>query len=288
MKKILRRIYYSIIKFLPAKFVINIENILSYKRLFNKDTPQYFGEKIQWLKLYGNLEQYTDLVDKYKVREYIAKEIGEEYLIPLINIYNTPEEIDYNKLPNSFVLKVNHGSGYNIIVKDKSKIDISKINNQLNKWLKEDYSQIKKEFQYKNVKRKIICEEFINDKNGQLIDYKFFCFDGKPEFIKVDFDRFTTHKANIYSPDWKLLELSVKGQANYKGDCPKPINYKKMLTISKKLCRKFQFIRVDLYNVDGKIYFGELTFTPASGIHPFYPLEKDLKIAERIKLNHEK
>ena len=138
MKKILRRIYYSIIKFLPAKFVINIENILSYKRLFNKDTPQYFGEKIQWLKLYGNLEQYTDLVDKYKVREYIAKEIGEEYLIPLINIYNTPEEIDYNKLPNSFVLKVNHGSGYNIIVKDKSKIDISKINNQLNKWLKED------------------------------------------------------------------------------------------------------------------------------------------------------
>lgn len=284
MEDILRKIYYCVLKLLPAKIVINIENLFTYGRFLSKDRLEYFGEKIQWLKLYGNLEKYTDFVDKYKVREYILNQIGDEFLIPLIGVYNSPDEIDYNKLPNSFVLKLNHGSGYNIIIKDKNKIDKKKLNIKLKKWLKEDYSKIKKEVQYKNIKRKIICEKFINDKNGKLLDYKFFCFDGKPEFIEVDFDRFSGHKMNFYDLNWNMLELKKGKCENYTDIYKKPYNFEKMCEIAKELCKEFQFVRVDLYNVDGKIYFGELTFTPASGRHPFKPLDKDKKIAERIKM----
>ena len=182
MKEILRIIYYKILSFLPAKIVINIENIKAYRRLFNKKDVKYFGEKIQYLKLYGNLEKYNEYVDKYLVRKYVSNKIGEKYLIPLIGNYSIPEEIYYPNFPQKFVLKLNHGSGYNIIIKEKKKINTKKINKKLNKWLKEDYYKIKKEYQYKNVKKKIICEEFISDKNNELLDYKFFCFNGKIPF----------------------------------------------------------------------------------------------------------
>lgn len=284
MREIFRKIYYFIIKKLPDKLVINIENFITYKRFLNKENPEYFGEKIQWLKLYGNLEKYNDYVDKYKVREFVSNVIGEEYLIPLLGAYDKPEEIDYEKLPNQFVLKLNHGSGYNIIVKEKNKENINNINKKLNKWIKEDYYKIKKEYQYKNVKKKIVCEKYINDSKGELLDYKFFCFNGKPEFVKVDFDRFQNHKVNFYNSNWELLNLQETGWGNNKNKVDKPKNFSEMLEIGRKLSTKFQFVRVDLYNVDGKIYFGELTFTPASGKHSFTPLEKDREIAERIIL----
>ncbi len=284
MREIFRKIYYFIIKKLPDKLVINIENFITYKRFLNKENPEYFGEKIQWLKLYGNLEKYNDYVDKYKVREFVSNVIGEEYLIPLLGAYDKPEEIDYEKLPNQFVLKLNHGSGYNIIVKEKNKENINNINKKLNKWIKEDYYKIKKEYQYKNVKKKIVCEKYINDSKGELLDYKFFCFNGKPEFVKVDFDRFQNHKVNFYNSNWELLNLQETGWGNNKNKVDKPKNFSEMLEIARKLSTKFQFVRVDLYNVDGKIYFGELTFTPASGKHSFTPLEKDREIAERIIL----
>lgn len=284
MEGILRKIYYCVLKLLPAKIVINIENLFTYGRFLSKDRLEYFGEKIQWIKLYGNLEKYTDFVDKYKVREYISNKIGDEFLIPLIGVYNSPDEIDYNKLPNSFVLKLNHGSGYNIIIKDKNEIDKKKLNIKLKKWLKEDYSKIKKEVQYKNVKRKIICEKFINDKDGQLLDYKFFCFDGKPEFVKVDSDRFTGHRVDFFDMKWNKIQMMEENYLNCDKLINKPENFEKMIEIAEKLSNNFQFVRVDLYNVDGKIYFGELTFTPASGRHPFKPLVKDKEIAERIKI----
>lgn len=284
MKEILRKIYYFIIKMLPDKFVINIENFTTYKRFLSKEKPEYFGEKIQWIKLYGNLEKYSDYVDKYKVREYVKNTIGEEYLIPLLGTYDRVEEIDYQKLPNKFVMKLNHGSGYNIIVKNKENENVANINKKLNRWLKEDYYKIKKEYQYKNVKKKIVCEELINDSKGQLLDYKFFCFDGKPEFVKVDFDRFENHKVNFYNNNWELINLQETGWKNNQNKFDKPQNFSNMLEIARKLSSKFQFVRVDLYNVDGKIYFGELTFTPASGKHSFTPLVKDKEIAERIKI----
>lgn len=281
MREVFRNIYHFVLKHLPTKLVLNIENIFVYKRLL-PNKPMYFGEKVQWLKLNGNLEKYNDYVDKYKVRNYIETVIGNEYLLPLISVYDKPEDINYDELPNSFVLKVNHGSGYNIIVKDKKNIDYNKTNKKLKKWLNEDYSAIKKEFQYKNVERKIICEQFVNDKAGHLLDYKFFCFDGEPKMIEVDFDRFSGHKMNFYDLKWNLLDLKKGTCDNYKENYPKPKNFKKMIDIVRKLSKEFQFVRVDLYNVDGKIYFGELTFTPASGRHPFKPLKKDIEIAKNI------
>lgn len=288
MKELLRKIYYSILSILPYKLVINIENLLSYHKLVDKNNPQFFGEKIQWLKLYGNLEKYNDYVDKYLVRDFIKKQIGDEYLIPIYGVYDCAEEINYDLLPDKFVLKINNGSGMNIIVKDKSTLNIKKTNKKLNKWLKIDYSKIKKESQYKNIKRKIICEKYIVDRNNQLLDYKFFCFSGKPDFVKVDFDRFSNHTANFYDMKWNLLNLKEKCVGgiyhNYTGRVEKIRNYKKMIEIATILCKQFEFVRVDLYNVDGKIYFGELTFTPASGRHPFLPLEKDIEIAKNIRL----
>ena len=282
MKNVIRNMFLNILKLLPTKIVINIENIISYKRFFKKNRANYFGEKIQWMKLYGNLQEYTDYVDKYKVRQIIEKELGEEYLIPLVGVYNNVSEIDYSKLPKAFVIKLNHGSGYNIIVKDKNKINVNKINKRLQKWLREDYYKIKKEIQYKNVNKKIIIEEYMSDSSGELLDYKFFCFNGKSEFVKVDFDRYAHHTANFYDMKWNKLDLTEKGFNNYKGDIDAPKNLSKMIEIAENLSLKFPFVRVDLYNVNGKIYFGELTFTPASGKHPFLPLSKDLEIAKKM------
>ena len=141
----LKQLYRKLLKKLPDKIVLNIENLRGYHKFVNFKNPKYFGEKIQWLKIYGNLERFSDYVDKYKVREYVAKKIGKEYLIPLINVYDSTDEIDYEKLPDSFVLKLNTGSGYNYIVKNKNKINVTKVNKILNQWLSEDYYKIKKE-----------------------------------------------------------------------------------------------------------------------------------------------
>lgn len=284
MKDIIRKIYYSIISFLPAPLVINFETFRTYKKFLSKNNPKYFGEKIQWLKLYGNLEKYSKYADKYEVRKYVTSKIGEEYLIPLIGVYNTIEEINYDILPEKFVLKNNNGSAMNLIVNGKNKLNIKKTNKLLKKWLKSKYYKIKKENQYKFVKNKIVCEKYISDKNGELLDYKFFCFDGEPLFLKVDYDRFSNHTSNFYDMNWNKLNLREQGYDNYNKNTIAPKGFKKMVEIAKKLSKEFQFVRVDLYNLDGKIYFGELTFTPASGKNAFIPLEKDLEIASKIKI----
>ena len=284
MKQIFRELYHAILKRMPDIIVVNIENLMVCGRLFNKRDVKYFGEKIQYLKLYGNLEKYSDFSDKYKVREYVSSKIGKEYLIPLLGVYNKPEEINYSALPNKFVLKANHGCGYNIIVRDKDNINVSKINKKLAKWLKEDYYKIKKEYQYKDIERKIICEEFISDENDKLLDYKFFCFDGNPEFLAVYSDRNDGHEIKLDDLEWNDLNLKETKIKNYKGKFEKPENFEKMIEISKRLSKDFQFVRVDLYNVSGKIYFGELTFTHASGKRAFRPKNVDMQIAEKIKI----
>ena len=284
MKKNLKKIYRFILKRLPAKIVLNIQNYRGYHKFVNFNKPLYFGEKIQWLKLYGNLEKYEDYVDKYKVRRYVNKKIGDEYLIPLIEKYDDVKKIAYDKLPNKFVFKLNNGSGYNLIVKNKAELDFEKTTKLLRKWLNEDYYKINKEPQYKNIKNMILCEKYISCKDGSLNDYKFYCFDGRVEFIEVDFDRFSNHKMNFYNKNWELQSFNKGKYGNYYGDCRKPLNLDKMIEIAEILSKDFQFVRVDLYNVDGKIYFGELTFTPASGVTSFSPIEKDIDIAKMIKI----
>ena len=282
MKDILKEIYRKIIIILPTKLVINIETLRGYHKLCNLKKPVYFGEKIQWLKVYGNLEKYTNYVDKYLVRDYVKEKVGNKFLIDLLGVFDKPEEIDFKTLPNQFVIKLNTGSGFNIIIKDKNKIDIKKIIKKLHKWMRIDYSRIKKEPQYKNVKKKIIIEKFMADKNQELNDYKFFCFDGKVKFVEVDSDRFGNHTMDFFDEKWNLLQLKKGNHENSSTIPRKPQKFDKMINIAEELASEFQFVRVDLYNVDGNVYFGELTFTPAGGLTKFSPIEKDREYAQKI------
>ena len=284
MKDILKEIYRKIIIILHTKLVINIETLRGYHKLCNLKKPVYFGEKIQWLKVYGNLEKYTNYVDKYLVRDYVKEKVGNKFLIDLLGVFDKPEEIDFKTLPNQFVIKLNTGSGFNIIIKDKNKIDIKKIIKKLHKWMRIDYSRIKKEPQYKNVKKKIIIEKFMADKNQELNDYKFFCFDGKVKFVEVDSDRFGNHTMDFFDEKWNLLQLKKGNHENSSTIPRKPQKFDKMINIAEELASEFQFVRVDLYNVDGNVYFGELTFTPAGGLTAFFPLNEDIRLARLIKL----
>lgn len=284
---ILKKIYRSIISFLPAKIVFHIETLRGYKKFCNLKNPKYFGEKIQCLKINGSLEQYSKYADKYEVRNYIINKLGEEYLIPIIKKYDSYEDINLNELPDKFVLKLNTGSGYNYIVNDKNNEDENKIKRIFKNWMKIDYFKIKKEPQYKNIKKSILCEQYLCDKDGKLPDYKFYCFDGKAEFVEVDYERYENHKMTFYDRNWNMLDLK-KGKYENKLNEKKVKNLQEMFAIAEILAKDFQFVRVDLYNLDGKIYFGELTFTPAGGLTPFKPIEKDIELAEKIKIEKRK
>lgn len=256
----------------------------------NLDNPKTFNEKLQWLKLYDHKLEYTMMVDKYKVRDYIKEKLGEEYLIPLIGVWNNPDEIDFDSLPNQFVLKCNHNSGLGMyICKDKSKLtakDIKKIRKNLAKGLAQDYYLTGREWPYKDVPRKIICEKYMEDtSSSELRDYKFFCFGGVAKCFKVDFDRFISHKANYFSINGKQMKLGEKDFPPIFGDAISlPNNIKVMEEFASKLAETYPFLRTDFYNVDGKIYFGELTFYPASGLGKFFYNGNDELLGSWIKL----
>lgn len=253
----------------------------------NLNSPQTFNEKLQWLKLYNRNPEYTMMVDKYKVREYIAKTLGEEYLIPLIGVWDDPDEIDFDALPNQFVLKCNHNSGLGMcICKDKSKLDIPKVKAELRKGLKQDYYLTGREWPYRDVPRKIIAEQYMIDKTlNELRDYKFFCFNGEVKCFKVDYDRFIEHHANYYDVNGQLLPF---GEADYAPRPDKqiemPYNLTKMMELANRLSRDCPFVRVDFYEIDQSIYFGELTFFPASGMGAFEPADWDYKLGTMIRL----
>lgn len=270
--------------FLPTKVVLNIDYARSYKKKLNLDNPKYYGEKIQWIKYNGNLESKGIYVDKYEVRKYVDEKLGEGYFPKLLGIYNNFNEINIENLPQKFVIKMTNGTGGNIICRDKSNIDWNDVENKLSKWQKEKFYKYTKENQYKNVKSRIICEEYLEDETGSLTDYKFHCFNGVVEMIEIHRDRYFDHKENYYDINWNDYGVFCKVK---KGEpMKKPEKLEDMIDIAKKLSENFTYVRVDLYLVKEKIYFGELTFTPANGTDPFYPLEKDLKLGEMINLEN--
>lgn len=279
MKKHLRKIG----AILPKRLVVHIDHFRTYKRILDLKNPKYYGEKIQWIKLNANMEELGDLVDKYKVREFIEKRIGSQYLPKLYGVYKKSNEIDYKNLPNQFVLKINNGSGGNIICKDKNKLDIKVANQKLDKWLSEKFYKYTKEFQYKNVKSLIICEEYLEDESGSLRDYKLHCFKERVEYIEVHTDRFKNHKENYYYPNWTKADFRGKLNREEK-NIARPKQLEQLILLAQKLSKGFEYVRVDFYIVREKIYFGELTFTPANGTDRLYPIEKDLEIAKKIDL----
>jgi len=280
LKKILRKSC----AILPRKLVIYIDYIRSYKMMLNLKNPKYYGEKIQWIKLYGNLERFAPYVDKYEVRKFVKDTIGEEHLPKLYGVYERTEEIDFNKLPKQFVLKMNNGSGGNIICKDKDELNKKQCIKTLNKWSKEKFYKYTKENQYKGIKAKIICEEYLEDETGSLRDYKLHCTNGKTHIIEVHTDRFKEHKMNFYSADWEKWEAHDK-YAKEVDFIEKPEKLSELLYLAELLSKDFSYVRVDFYIANGKVYFGELTFTQSSGAEPYFPLEKDLEIAEIIDIH---
>lgn len=250
----------------------------------NLDLPKTFNEKLQWLKLYNRKPEYTMMVDKYAVRKYISDTIGEQYLIPLLGVWDTPEEIDFAQLPDKFVLKCNHNSGLGMcICRDKSKLDITKVKQELKRGLKQDYYLTGREWPYKNVKPRIIAEQYMAD---DLRDYKLFCFNGVPRMTLVCSERFTKDglKEDFYDEAWNHLGVQRPAHGNAILPIKRPKQYELMKKLAAKLSEKMPFVRIDFYEINEKVYFGEITFYPASGFEGFTPEEWDLKLGKWIKL----
>lgn len=291
IKKAYRFIAYRVI---PSKIFIRwkFNNIFGYKiDIINAKT---FNEKLQWRKFYDRKEIYSICSDKYQVKEYVKQKISDKYLIPLICSLENPEDLRvvWEKFPEKFVIKSNHGSGQIRIVTNKKDINLDELIETCKNWLKINYYYFGKEYQYKNIKPRIIVENLLMTSKGKVPeDYKFHCFNGKVEFIQVDTDRFGDHKRSFFDKKWKLLPFTLCEKINnrpiYKINriTPKPINLNKMISLSETLSLDFDYVRVDLYNLKGKIYFGELTFNHGSGFESFFPDKYDAIYGNKIKTN---
>ena len=271
------------------KLYLKIKYRLIMKKRLNIESPQTYNEKLQWLKLYDRRPEYTKMVDKYEVRKYIAEKLGEEYLIPLLGVWDNPDDIDFDALPDQFVLKCNHNSGLGMyICKDKSKLDIEKVKKDLRKGLKQDYFITSREWPYKNVKPRIVAEEFMVTESGEeIMDYKVHNFNGKPEFILVCDGRFSKEglTEDFYDTTWNHLNIKRPDIPNKKEVHQKPETLEKMLELSEILAKDIPFLRTDFYEIDGKIYFGEITFFPASGMKKFVPENWDNTLGDKMALN---
>ena len=264
------------------KYKYHMGESLNYKK------PQTFTEKLQWLKLYDHRPEYSMYVDKYSVRSYISKKIGDEYLIPIVGVYENVEEINWSTLPNKFVIKCTHGSSCNIICVDKNKLSEDLSKEKLDKWMKRNWFWYGREWPYKNVKPRILCEEYMVEENGKssLTDYKFYCFDGVPTYCQVIRDRNSEQTIDFYDKEWNYMEFTgLQKSAKLSGKIvEKPQKYDEMLELATILSKELPFVRVDLYFVNNKIYFGELTLYPLSGFGKFDPPEWNTTVGNLLKL----
>ena len=274
------------LKFIPDKQMLMLQYYIKHKRKLNLKNPKRYTEKLQWYKLYYRNPLMTQCVDKYQVRKYITSKGLEYILTPLLNVYNSIDDVDWDELPQKFALKTTNGSGTNYFCKDKYAIKIDEIKTQFKDFFVQSNTSAGREWVYGKCEPKIIVEELLEDdsqKDNSICDYKFMCFNGKPEYIVYDVDRFTNHKRNIYDTNWKNLNVA--------SDCPcsenkiaPPENLDKMLEIAKVLSEDFPAVRVDLYSIKGKIYFGELTFFPWSGYVQYTPDQFDFDAGEKFIL----
>ncbi len=252
---------------LPDKIYIKWMYRLKMGRKLNIDYPKRFTEKLQWLKLYDHDPFYSIIVDKYEVKSYVARLIGMDYVIPTIGVWNEPEEIKIETMPEKFVLKTTNGGGGTgvVICKEKSKFNFNAAVIKLRKSLNTNLYKLQREWPYKNIPPRIIAEKYMEDESGELRDYKFYCFNGEPKVLLIASNRFTNHNFNYY--DMKFNPLPIHSAVGGKSDIvfQRPSSFDEMVELSRKLSQGFVHVRVDLYYVDQKIYFGELTLYDSSG-----------------------
>lgn len=259
---------------------------LRLERNFDIDNPKGFNEKIQWLKLYDNVEIKTKLADKYLVRDYVSDKIGDHYLIPLLGVWNSVKDIDFNNLPDKFVLKCNHASETNIFVEDKKQINYIKLQKQFQEWLNINYAYWGFEMQYARIKPRIIAEQMLIPDDGEdLKDYKVFVFNGKAKIIQVDIDRQHVHRRNLYDVEWQYLPYSIQYPTAPDVVIDKPKCLEELISISEILGSNFRHVRVDFYICNQQIYFGEMTFTHGNGAEKFEPLSFEKKMGDWIDIS---
>ena len=256
------------------------------KKKLNLKNPQTYNEKLQWLKLYDRKPIYTNMVDKYEVKNYVKNIIGSQYIIPTYGVWDKFDDIDFAKLPNQFVLKCTHDSGGIVIVKEKKQLDIKKAKRKINHCRVRNYYLNNREWPYKNVKPRVLAEQYMVDESGyELKDYKFFCFDGKCKamFIATDRNAKTETCFDFYDENFNHLPFT-NGHPNSKKKIKKPDNFDLMINLAEKLSENIPQCRVDFYNINGRVYFGEITFFHWSGLVPFVPDEWDYKFGNWIKI----
>ena len=250
----------------------------------NFENPQTFNEKVHWFKLYYHNPLITTCCDKYAVKDYVDKVLGPGHVVPTIAAWDNVNDIDFDALPEKFVLKVNWSSGYNIIVKNKALLNIDKVKHKLNQWM-QPYNNsyyVSYNWGYKNMKPVIYAEKYIEQMAGQVYDYKFFCYNGTPKNLFVATDRFKHKHFNFYDMDWNLLPFSWMPNTKHKIDKPK--NFDKMVEFSKKLSEPFPFVRCDYYEIGDQVLLGEMTFYPGGGLLEFKPAKYDLEMGSFIQL----
>ena len=261
---------------------------LNFRKKLNLNNPKTFNEKLQWLKLYDRHEEYTQMVDKFEAKKYVASIIGDEFIIPTLGVYDSFDEINFDELPNQFVMKCTHNSGGIIICRDKTLLDIAHARKQITKWLKKNPYWGNREFPYKNVRPRVIIEKYMEQENGEsLRDYKVLCFHGKAKLIELHRFRYTENQTqDFYDVNWNKTSISQGGGFIDKSSIlfPRPKNLEKMLKLSELLTKDMIHCRVDWYNIEGILYFGELTFFDGSGLDPFDDEKDDLLLGSWIKI----
>lgn len=276
-------------RFISDKKYLEIFYRASFGTSFNWDNPITYNQKLQWLKIHDRNPVYKKLVDKYEVRKIVSSLIGEQYLIPILGAWDAFDDIDFDKLPSQFVLKCTHDSGGVVICKDKTKFNVAATRYKINKHMKQDFFWYKREWPYKDIKPKIIAEKFMEDESyKELKDFKLFMFYGEPKMLFVASDRNKSGenvKFDYFDINFTKLILRQTAHENSNYKIEKPRNFDDMIEIAKTLSKGIPHVRIDLYNINGSIYFGEYTFFHHSGLVPFIPAEYDALLGKLLPLD---
>lgn len=285
IRSVTRRIRFELGKMVPDRVYLQCR----YKRLMGKklnlNPPVTYNEKLNWLKLYDRNPLYTKLADKYAVRDYVKEKIGEEYLVPLLGVWNSPKDIDFNKLPDQFVLKCTHDSGSYIVCKEKKSFDTAGAVKKLKENLKINYYYYSREWVYKDIPHRVIAEQYLEDlEDKETRDYKIFVFDGEPKFLYIATDRgIGETKFDYY--DMRFHHIDVKQHyPNTSKIIHKPDNFDLMISLAKKLAEGLKHVRVDFYDVNGRVYFSEYTFYNNGGVTPYEPDRWDYIFGENLRI----